>query len=261
MSVMTTLDIGGVLVSSLQIEAAIAKLEAVSGTAIAQPLRAIGSPLAECEYHKIAEATRTAFPALVEPSGTKQKHTPHEKRAFIFALKVYSGHAHDLPAGGTEGDPGSSGPGHDLISDRRTAKKNYGEAQAAEWASKEFPEAVLIEQVGDQVPKLGYDVRVILPDGMQVHIEAKAYAGECSVVAIEEGERAHLQNSGCGHEHVLFAVSGVRAAKVGSGWTCSGGEAAIVRNWTMASDDLTLQPSWLYTVPPATLSMIVQLTS
>jgi hypothetical protein len=34
-------EIGGVLVTSLEVDAAIAKLEAVGGTAIAQPLRAI----------------------------------------------------------------------------------------------------------------------------------------------------------------------------------------------------------------------------
>lgn len=53
------------------------------------------------------------------------------------------------------------------------------------------PSATLVEKVGDQVPKLGYDVKVVLADGKQVHIEAKASAGDGSLVALEEGERAH----------------------------------------------------------------------
>jgi hypothetical protein len=251
--VMEKFAVGGVLVTLEQVNAAIAKLETTGGTAIAQQLRAIGSPLASCNYHKVARDTRTAFPALVQAAGTKQEPTAHEKNAFVFALRVYAGHASDLPAVATEGDlsgPGS-GPGHDLIALRRTAKKNYGENQAAEWG-RMIPGAVVVEKVGDQVPKLGYDVRVTLADGRQVHIEAKASAGPGDLVAIEEGERAHNQDSGCGHEHVLFVVSGVQAAKIDGEWKCSGGQVAIIRSWKIASPGLTLQPSWLYTVPAAT---------
>jgi hypothetical protein len=231
-SVMEEFDIGGVLVTRQQINAAIRKLEATGGTAIAQQLRAIGSPLASCDYHKVARDTRTAFPALIHGAGTRQKPTAHEKNAFVFALRVYAGQAHDLPAVAAEGDlagPGS-GPGHDLIAARRTAKKNYGENQAAEsgWA---IPGAVLIEKVADQVPKLGYDVKVNLADGRQVHIEAKACGGHGDLVAIEEGERAHNQDSRCGHEHVLFVVSDVQAAKIDGEWKCSGDEVAIILNW------------------------------
>lgn len=179
------LEIGGVLVTSMQVNTAIAKLEAVGGTAIAQPLRAIDSPLATCEYHEVAKATRTAFPSLVRAAGTKQKHTAHEKTAFIFALKVHAGHADGLPGGANHGGPFRSGPGHDLIAGRRTAKKNYGEDEATEWARKTFPGALQVEKVGDQVPKLGYDVKVILADGKQVHIEAKATAGDGRLVALE----------------------------------------------------------------------------
>jgi hypothetical protein len=127
---MEKVDIGGMLVTSMQVNAAIAKLEAVGGTAIAQPLRAIGSPLAACDYRKIAKATMTAFPTLIQAAGTKHKHTAHQKDAFVFALKVYAGHPHDNPTATADSDPASSGPGHDLIADRRTAKKNYGEDQA-----------------------------------------------------------------------------------------------------------------------------------
>jgi hypothetical protein len=256
---MEKLDIGGALVTSMQVEAAITKLEAVGGTAIAQPLRAIGSPLATCDYRRIAKATMTAFPALVQTAGTKHKHTAHQKDAFVFALKVYTGHAHDVPAAAADSDPISSGPGHDLIAGRRTAKKNYGESQAAEWAWKTFPDAVLVKKVGDQVPKLGYDVKVTLADGKEVHIEAKACAGDGGVVAIEEGERKHNQESGCVHEHVLFVVSDVQSAKVDGEWKCSGGNAAAFRDWKIASADLTLQPSWLYTVPSTRPGMTIQL--
>lgn len=54
---MEKFQIGGVLVTAMEVTAAITKLEAVGGTAIAQPLRAIGNPLATCEYHKVAKAT------------------------------------------------------------------------------------------------------------------------------------------------------------------------------------------------------------
>jgi hypothetical protein len=249
--VVEKVEIGGVLVTPLEVDAAIAKLEAVGGTAIAQPLRAIGSPLAACKYHEVAKATRTAFPTLVKDAGTKQKHTPHEKVAFVFALKVHAGYPYDLPGGPAEGDLAGSGPGHDLIAGRRTAKKNYGEYQAAEWAGKTFRTAMLIEKVADQVPKLGYDVRVILADGAQVHIEAKASAGDGSLVALEEGERAHIQDSDCEHEHVLFVLSAVQAAEIDGEWKCSGGHAIAIRDWTIASADLELQPSWLYRVPAA----------
>lgn len=257
---MENFDVGGVLVTLQQVNAAIVKLEATGGTAIAQQLRAIGSPLAECDYHKVASDTRTAFPALIKAAGTKQDPTAHEKNAFVFALRVYAGHAHDLPAAAVKGDPvgPGSGPGHDLIAARRTAKKNYGENQAAEWA-RTIPGAVLVEKVGDRVPKLGYDVKVTLADGTQVHIEAKATGGDGDLVAIEEGERAHVEDSGCGHEHVPFVVSGVQAAKTDGEWKCSGGEAAIHRDWKITPSDLVLQPSWLYRVPAATPGMTVHL--
>jgi Domain of unknown function (DUF3883) len=256
---MEKLAIGGVLVTLDQVNAAITKLEAVGGTAIAQPLRAIGNPLAECDYHNIAKATRTAFPTLAQAVGTKQKHTAHEKSAFVFALKVYAGHVHDIPAGAADSDPISSGPGHDLIADRRTAKKNYGENQAVNWAWETFPDAVLIEKVGDHVPKLGYDVKVTLTDGNQVHIEAKASSGDGNIIAIEEGERKHNQDSGCAYEHVLFVVSDVQAAKVDGQWRCSGGNATVIRDWKISSADLIPQPSWLYKVPSAMPGMIVHI--
>jgi len=255
---MEKFDVGGVLVTLEQISAAITKLEAIGGTAIAQPLRAIGSPLATCDYHKVARDARKAFPTLAQPKGTKQKHTPREKNSFVFALKVHTGLAEKLPATAVLRDPAGSGPGHDLITARRMAKKNYGEDQAEEWA-RTLPGVVLVEKVADQVPKLGYDVRATLAGGTQVHIEAKATEGKGNRVAIEEGERAHNQDSGCDHQHVLFVISDIQAAEIDGKWKCSGGNAAVVLDWKIASSDLILQPSWLYMVPEVPSGMTFHL--
>ncbi len=100
-------------------------------------------------------------------------------------------------------------------------------------------------------------MKVTLADGAQVHIEDKASAGHGDLVAIEEGERAHNQSSGCAHEHVLFVVSGVQSANIYGEWKCSGGEATILRNWRIADPDLIIQPSWLYRVPSAAESMTI----
>jgi hypothetical protein len=100
-----------------------------------------------------------------------------------------------------------------------------------------------------RTPDVGCPSKRVRP---KVHIEAKACGGHGDLVAIEEGERAHNQDSGCGHEHVLFVVSHVQAAKIDGEWKCSGGEVPIIRNWKIATSDLILQPSWLYRVPAAT---------
>lgn len=55
-------------------------------------------------------------------------------------------------------------PGHNLISGRRTAKKEYGENLAVRWGWT-VPGAVSVEKVADHVPKLGYDVRITLAEG------------------------------------------------------------------------------------------------
>ena len=75
----------------------------------------------------------------------------------------------------------------------------------------------LSRKVGNAVPKLGYDVRVTLADGSEVHIEAK-YSEDGPEVALSEGERAHNQDSGCNHEHVLYVVAGAQAIKVDGEW-------------------------------------------
>jgi hypothetical protein len=111
------------------------------------------------------------------------------------------------------------------------------------------PGAVLVKKVADNVPKLGYDVEVTLADGKQLHIEAKATGGNGDTVAIEEGERMHNQDSGCKDEHVLFVVSDVQSARINGVWRCRDGAVGVIRNWKIASSDLTPQPSWVYKVP------------
>ena len=138
------------------------------------------------------------------------------------------------------------GPGLDPISSRRTAKQNYGEDEAKMWAEKEFPGA-FVENVGNCVPKQGYDVRVTLADGAEIHIEAK-YSEDGSAVILTEGERAHNQDSACNHEHVLYVVAGAQAIKVDGEWHCSGGTKTPHRDWKIGKDDLTPR-TWRYNVP------------
>jgi hypothetical protein len=150
---------------------------------------------------------------------------------------------HDAPVPPPElsvHSPGGGGPGLDPISARRAAKQNYGEDQAKMWAEKEFPGA-LVKKVGNCVPKPGYDVRVTLADGSEVHIEAK-YSEGGSEVELSEGD------SGCNHEHVLYVVAGADATKVDGEWQCSGGHETPHRNWKIDTDDLKPR-TWRYNVP------------
>jgi hypothetical protein len=114
------------------------------------------------------------------------------------------------------------------------------------WAEKEFPGA-LVQKVGNWVPKQGYDVRVTLTDGSEVHIEAK-YSYDGSEVELSEGERAHNQDPGCNHEHVLYVVAGAQAIEVDGEWQCSDGDKVPYRDWKIDTDDLTPR-TWRYSVP------------
>ena len=156
---------------------------------------------------------------------------------------------------GTQHPPKETGPGYDLIAGRRTAKRHYGEGLAAEWGWA-IPGAVQVDKVGDNVPKLGYDVQVTLENGKQVHIEAKATSDTGERVELEEGERKHNQGDGCGHEDVLFVVSGVRAALIDGNWKCWGGDPRYIPDWKIDDPDLQEQPRWLYKVPPTTPAQI-----
>ena len=211
-----------------------------------------GTPLDGMDYHKVHNEEIELFPEIRVAPGTKQHHVAHVRPACIHAMeRVLSGSGwHEgltpLPKLSIHGSSGG-GPGLDPISSRRTAKQNYGEDQAKMWAEKEFPGA-LVQKVGNFVPKLGYDVQVILADGSEIHIEAK-YSEDGSVVMLSEGERTHNQDSGCNHEHVLCVVTGAQVIKVDGKWYCSGGTEIPYRDWKIDKDDLTLMPSWRYKVP------------
>lgn len=191
-------------------------------------------------------------------SGTHSKPADNKRRAVIAWLDLrilpalageHLASAASMDTRGAQHPPRGTGPGHDLIAGRRTAKRHYGEGLAAEWGWT-IPGAVQVRKVGDNVPKLGYDVEVTLDNGKQVHIEAKATADSGNRVELEEGERKHNQDPGCGHEHVLFVVSGVQSAQIQGEWKCWGGDPKYVPNWKIAESDLELQPRWLYRVPP-----------
>jgi Protein NO VEIN, C-terminal len=199
-----------------------------------------------------------------EAKTTKTSHFPATRYAVRWWLElifpelrplsglVLPGDAADDTSNKTDGPGhGGRGPGHDLITGRRTKKKEYGENLAVKWGWT-VPGAVSVKKVADDFDKLGYDVRVTLADGNQLHIEAKTTEGTGSMLAITEGERKHNQDSGCKHEHVLFVVSDVKAAISNDEWHCSGGTPAILPNWKIATSDLTEQPSWLYKVPQTT---------
>jgi hypothetical protein len=139
------------------------------------------------------------------------------------------------------------GPGFDPITGRRTAKKDYGEKEAMRWARRCFPSAQ-VEKVADWNPKQGYDVRVTLADGRELHIEAKATQGNGDKVHIEEGERCHNLDNLCKAGHVLFVISGVDCKITDGKWECTGGEAKFIHDWRIDKSDL--KPTrYRYTVP------------
>ena len=140
-----------------------------------------------------------------------------------------------------------TGPGFDPIAGRRSAKKDYGENEAMKWTSGKFPEAH-VEKVADCNPKLGYDVRVILADGRELHIEAKATQDNGDKVHLEEGERKHNLDGTCEAEHVLFVISGVDCKIVDGKWQCTGGVSKFIPDWRI--DKFDLKPTrYRYTVP------------
>jgi hypothetical protein len=247
------IDVGGVPVTPEEIREAREKLANTGGTAIKQVLAAIDNPLASCDYWGEINRALAADPTLVVPPQTKSDPAQHAKIVFDIVLARKEAEALGLPQDETKQETAKieslgKGPGHDLITGRRTAKKNYGENMAAEWGWT-IPGVVDVEKVGDKVPKLGYDVKVTLADGTQMHIEAKATGGNGDLVAIEEGERMHNQDSGCKDEEVLFVISDVQSTMIDGEWRCWGGTKVIIRSWKIDSSDLTLQPSWLYKVP------------
>lgn|SRR5487761_1095478 len=226
-----TITLGGVTVTTAEIAQTLDALYDAPGNQMKCYLK--DTPLAGEDYHKVSKEEIALFPAIRVAPGTKQKHVAQVGPACIHAMERVVGESgwHDPPVPPPElsvHGPGG-GPGRDPISARRTAKQNYGEDQAKMWAEKEFPGA-LVQKVGNWVPKQGYDVRAARADGSEVHIEAK-YSEDGSGVELSEGERAHNQDSGCNHEHVLYVVAGAQAIKVDGEWHCSGSTKIPHRDW------------------------------
>ena len=244
-----TITLGGVTASTAEIALTLDVLYDAPGNQMKHYLK--DTPLAGMDYHKVSKEEVALFPEIRVAPGTKQDHAAHVRPACIHAMERALAESgwFDPPVSAPESSVHSSGggPGLDPIPGRRTAKKNYGENQAKIWAEKEFPGA-LVQKVGDWVPKPGYDVRVTLADGSEVHIEAK-YSETGSEVELTEGERAHNQDLGCKHEHVLYVVAGAQASKNDDGWHCEGGTKVPHRNWKIDTDDLAPR-TWRYNVPP-----------
>lgn len=242
-------------------------------TAIRSHLKKHGHPLgdlpSETKWWKKIHDDMIEQGLYQDPPAGPPEHRAAKQRGAVIAwlnariLPVLAGEPPASTASTSTTGPGAHhpptgiGPGYDLITGRRTAKRHYAEKLAAKWAASTFPGAV-VEMVGDHVPKLHYDVEVRLGDGKLVHIEAKATSDYIGArVELTDDEREHNQDSGCAHEHVLFVVSGVRADQLEGGkWYCWGGVPRYVREWKIAEPDLEPQPRWLYTVPPATQAQV-----
>jgi len=153
------IDAGGVPVTPEEIREAREKLANTGGTAIKQVLAAIDNPLASCDYWGEINRALAADPTLVVPPKTKSGPAQHAKIVFDIVLARKEAEALGLPQDEIKEEtakiesPGK-GPGHDLITGRRTAKKNYAENMAAEWGWT-IPGVVDVEQVGDKVPQAG----------------------------------------------------------------------------------------------------------
>lgn len=81
-----SIEIGGVVVSCLQVEQALVALRSAASLMIRQPLVKIDSPLAFCDYHAVAAPHRARFScADVSGRGSAGRHIA--KAAFCYALE------------------------------------------------------------------------------------------------------------------------------------------------------------------------------
>jgi hypothetical protein len=95
-----------------------------------------------------------------------------------------------------------------------------------------------------------YDIHCVTEDGRILHVEVKGTRGSGKVVELTRNEISHNQESchtGCDAQ-ALFVVSGIAVA----GLQCSGGEVLGVKDWTIASADLTVE-TCSYAVPQLTV--------
>lgn len=85
-----SVTIGGVALMLEEVAEAVKILRTRGGTAVAQPLRAAGHPLADAEkgwYHPFAKEEIKKFPSIAVEPGTKTRHEGHVKLAVIHRLE------------------------------------------------------------------------------------------------------------------------------------------------------------------------------
>lgn len=85
-----SVSIGGVSLMLEEVAAAVKILRERGGTAVAQPLRAAGHPLANAEkgwYHPFAKEEIKKFPSIAVEPGTRTRHEGHVKIAVIHRLE------------------------------------------------------------------------------------------------------------------------------------------------------------------------------
>jgi hypothetical protein len=79
-------EVGGVYVTAAQIDDAIKILQKDMSTAVRQPLKAAGHPLAAMDYHEVSEAHLAKHPELTAAKGSKQQHVGHVKPVILHHL-------------------------------------------------------------------------------------------------------------------------------------------------------------------------------
>ena len=84
-------DVGGIAVTKEEIHAAIAHLNEDKSTAVKQPLKKKGHPLADMDYHGVATQELKDHPELVIPKGTKKAHVGQVKVAVLHHLAAKAG--------------------------------------------------------------------------------------------------------------------------------------------------------------------------
>jgi Domain of unknown function (DUF3883) len=105
-----------------------------------------------------------------------------------------------------------------------------------------------VERVGPL--KLGYDLECADASGTRLHVEVKGTQGLGEEVFLTRNEASHNgPQSGCGAQHALYVLSGIKVdatARI----TCTGGTPACVWPWTVEQAALT-PTVYAYRVPRA----------
>ena len=105
-----------------------------------------------------------------------------------------------------------------------------------------------VERVGPQ--KLGYDLDCANPSGTRLHVEVKGTQSPGEEVFLTRNEASHNgPQSGCGAQHALYVLSGIKVDGTAS-IACTGGTPACVWPWTVEQAALT-PTVYAYRVPSA----------